>query len=322
MGSCELGSIDLNGALWLEEVIHSVHTVFANIHPYLAVALCIAVNSLLCAVAFCDMIVMISVFAFIMHFFINIDDSCDPSMFSKGWALFLFAHSQVTVILHATSIWLTVLLAQIRVYTIRRATSMPSEGLSISVTLLIALITFGVVLLINIPNFRAFEIIEMDAAALCAENSTMPEPQVIYNVIAPTEKCNLVRLSLWLNGILFKMCPCVMLTVSIVALLKIIREVSHRRKTLAQVMHKKRMPRDNTTPMLVAVLSIFLLTELPQGILHVGNAAFSRDTFYTPLLFSCVPSSVHKRFMADLEFADLERSHIRPSNMTTDMTRT
>lgn len=33
----------------------------------------------------------------------------------------------------------------------------------------------------------------MDAAALCAENSTMVEPQVIYNVIAPTEKCNLVR---------------------------------------------------------------------------------------------------------------------------------
>lgn len=40
------------------------------------------------------------------------------------------------------------------------------------------------------------------------------------------------------------------------------------------------MPRDHTTPMLVAVLSIFLFAELPQGVLHVFNAIFTKETFY------------------------------------------
>ncbi|VDL63340.1 unnamed protein product [Nippostrongylus brasiliensis] len=88
------------------------------------------------------------------------------------------------------------------------------------------------------------------------------------------------HVAFWTNGILFKVVPCTLLTISIIALLKIIRDVSHRRKSLAQVMNKKRMPRDHTTPMLVAVLSIFLIAELPQGMLHVCNAIYSNETFY------------------------------------------
>jgi hypothetical protein len=43
---------------------------------------------------------------------------------------------------------------------------------------------------------------------------------------------------------------------------------------------KKRVPKDHTTPMLVAVLSIFLLTELPQGVMLVLTGVFSQDTFH------------------------------------------
>uniref|UniRef100_A0A7I4YWI8 Transmembrane protein n=1 Tax=Haemonchus contortus TaxID=6289 RepID=A0A7I4YWI8_HAECO len=72
------------------------------------------------------------------------------------------------------------------------------------------------------------------------------------------------------------------------ALLKIIRDVSHRRKSLAQVMNKKRMPRDHTTPMLVAVLSIFLVAELPQGMLHVYiYSAWRSDGFVVFAQFCC-----------------------------------
>ncbi|VDL66105.1 unnamed protein product [Nippostrongylus brasiliensis] len=102
----------------------------------------------------------------------------------------------------------------------------------------------------------------------------------IFHVRASDEDCFLLKVAFWTNGILFKVVPCTLLTISIIALLKIIRDVSHRRKSLAQVMNKKRMPRDHTTPMLVAVLSIFLIAELPQGMLHVCNAIYSNETFY------------------------------------------
>ncbi|ETN78801.1 hypothetical protein NECAME_10135 [Necator americanus] len=264
MAMCEMGAIPLTDAEWLEDAVAALHGAYAHIHPYMAVAL------------------------------------CDPGDYDRTWAYFLFAHSQSTVILHATSIWLTVLLAQIRVYTIKRATAGPSEAITARATGGVALITLCVVALVNIPNFMTFEIVEIDAelwlpclknggvlddvtmtVAELATNSTQRSSfGKIFHVRASENDCELLKVAFWTNGILFKVVPCMLLTVSIIALLKIIKDVADRRKSLAQVMNKKRMPRDHTTPMLVAVLSIFLVAELPQGMLHVCNAIYSNETFY------------------------------------------
>lgn len=42
---------------------------------------------------------------------------------------------------------------------------------------------------------------------------------------------------------------------------------------------RKKVPKDHTTPMLTAILSIFLIAELPQGVLLVLNGIFSSDIF-------------------------------------------
>ncbi|VDM46502.1 unnamed protein product [Toxocara canis] len=67
-------------------------------------------------------------------------------------------------------------------------------------------------------------------------------------------------------------------------------------------MKRKKMPKDHTTPMLVAVLSIFLIAELPQGVMSVLTGIYSRETFhqkiYLPLgnlmdLLSLINSAVN-----------------------------
>ncbi|CAI4225072.1 unnamed protein product [Auanema sp. JU1783] len=308
MSACEMGTFNLTGAIWLAQTVSSLNELYSNIQPYVVVALCIAgtlmnlvtvivltrptmqspINCLLCAVALCDILVMSSVLIFVYHFMIAATQRCDFTDFSKSWAYFLFLHSQTTVIFHATSIWLTVLLAQIRVYTIKRATTGPTDMITIKSTFVVALITLLIVMLANIPNFLTFEIVEHSAEGYCDEedegltkySANATPADFMYQVKASDQDCGLLKAAFWTNGIVFKVVPCLLLTFSIIALLKIIRDVSTRRKSLAQVMNKKRLPSDHTTPMLVAVLSIFLLTELPQGILHVGNAIFSKATFY------------------------------------------
>lgn len=42
---------------------------------------------------------------------------------------------------------------------------------------------------------------------------------------------------------------------------------------------RRRVPKDHTTPMLAAVLLIFLLAELPQGLMLVLTGIFSSETF-------------------------------------------
>lgn len=49
---------------------------------------------------------------------------------------------------------------------------------------------------------------------------------------------------------------------------------------------KKKVPRDNTTPMLVAVLTIFLIAELPQGLMLVLTGIFSSETFHKKVISS------------------------------------
>jgi len=62
---------------------------------------------------------------------------------------------------------------------------------------------------------------------------------MVYTVRAHESDCMKLKLAFWSNGMIFKVIPCLLLTLSIVALLRIIAEVSHKRKNLAKVMKKK-----------------------------------------------------------------------------------
>ncbi|CAK5068389.1 unnamed protein product [Meloidogyne enterolobii] len=363
--ACEIGTLEMPPLEGLFTAVAAFQQNYGQIHPYLAVGLCIAgtimnlvtvlvltrpsmrspVNVLLCAVACCDILVEVSYLIFVLHFLLASADRCEPSDFSWCWAVFMMFHAHASVIFHAASIWMLVVMAQLRVLTIRRATKGPTTPLITErFTALIALLTTITMTIVNIPNFLTFEIMEEQASVIlpCWQPSTnylttvpsnyntgiegfinitspinntnkirrhrlkrfqreLPtligndhynnltkttQPPTIFNnepivyTVRPHESdCMNLKLAFWTNGILFKVIPCILLTFSIAALLRIIADVAHKRKNLAQVMRKK-VPKDHTTPMLAAILTIFLLAELPQGLLHVLNGIFSSESFH------------------------------------------
>ncbi|KAI6217756.1 Cholecystokinin receptor [Aphelenchoides fujianensis] len=314
---CEIGSIPLPNATWFIDAVAVFQQSYGQVHPFVATMLCAVgtfmnlatvivltrpsmvspVNVLLCAVAICDILVMTSNLVFVVHFHFVAEGRCEVRDFSYGWALFTIFHAHISVIFHATSIWLTVSLAQIRVLTIRRATSGPTTNISERFSIILSIVTLIVMVCVNLPNFMTFEVDEVPAEAYLsclqtesdgADDSLLPltNGSWVYAVRAHEKDCMKLKMAFWSNGMIFKVVPCLLLTVSIVALLKIIADVSNKRKNLAQVM-KKKVPKDHTTPMLVAVLSIFLLAELPQGILLVMSGIFSSEVFkkkiYLPL---------------------------------------
>lgn len=68
-----------------------------------------AVNTILCAIAFTDLIVEASNIPYLFH---ELSDQSDPaSYFSYGWAVYILFHAHCTVTAHTISIWLTCLLA-------------------------------------------------------------------------------------------------------------------------------------------------------------------------------------------------------------------
>uniref|UniRef100_A0A8R1TYW7 G_PROTEIN_RECEP_F1_2 domain-containing protein n=3 Tax=Onchocerca TaxID=6281 RepID=A0A8R1TYW7_ONCVO len=350
-GACEIGSVPFQNATWLFATLSNFHVTYGLIHPYIAVILCFAgtilnvmtvavltrpsmispVNVLLCSVAICDILVMASYLIFVTHFLINAANRCLHTDYSYPWTIFTLIHAHASVILHSTSIWLTVLLAQIRVLTIRRSTLHPSTTVTIRFTVLLSIATCIIMSLFNLPNFLTFKVVRtspelfLPCLVKYSKNSSLSlsidndkfdddysqqnleyvddsdDEYPVYMLVASQGNCMKLKLAFWSNGILFKVVPCFLLTVSIIVLVKVIADLSNQRRTLAQLM-KRKVPKDHTTPMLVAVLSIFLITELPQGVMNVLTGIFTGDTFhqkvYLPLgdfmdLLSLINSAVN-----------------------------
>uniref|UniRef100_A0A1I8BCK3 G_PROTEIN_RECEP_F1_2 domain-containing protein n=1 Tax=Meloidogyne hapla TaxID=6305 RepID=A0A1I8BCK3_MELHA len=110
--------------------------------------------------------------------------------------------------------------------------------------------------------------------------------------------CWLFKANLWLTGICFKVIPCLLLLILSASLLQRLRQAEKKRcqlllkqlgdspngrNSLDNLKQRqtniglKKMNADRTTGLLLAILCVFLLTELPQGIIAILNAIYTAD---------------------------------------------
>ncbi|VDM97160.1 unnamed protein product, partial [Onchocerca ochengi] len=157
-----------------------------------------------------------------------------------------------------------VLLAQIRVLTIRRSTLHPSTTVTIRFTVLLSIATCIIMSLFNLPNFLTFKVVRtspelfLPCLVKYSKNSSLSlsidndkfdddysqqnleyvddsdDEYPVYMLVASQGNCMKLKLAFWSNGILFKVVPCFLLTVSIIVLVKVIADLSNQRRTLAQ----------------------------------------------------------------------------------------
>ncbi|PAV76431.1 hypothetical protein WR25_11603 isoform B [Diploscapter pachys] len=280
------------------DTLEKFRQLYAPIHGYICVGLCLfgiitnivhvlvlsrpamrnsAVNSILTAVAVCDIGTMGSYLIYIMHFVIQRSrDPCSPP-YTYGWLQFLLWHVVLSITLHTTSLWLAVAMAFIRRMTLRVARLNRCPNYSPNYTL--SQFTFQV-------SQRLF----LTAEKVFANLKVAPAAQA--------NNCRLFKMNIWMIGIVFKVIPCILLfTLSIGLVMKIHDAERHRRK-LTNVnsnasyeynngqpplpgqpnpAKKKSYKPDRTTVMLVAILSVFLITELPQGFISILCAIYTSE---------------------------------------------
>lgn len=312
-GDCEEGSALLptafgramvSGLEWFDER-------YGLWHPYLSAIMCVGgtvlnfltvvvftrptminpVNTLLCAIAFCDVIVMLSYLIFVGHFLLLAPSRCEPTDYSYGWAVFTMVHAQLSVVFHSSSLWLTVALAHIRVVTVRRAAkATPCPWVTTRFAVVVSAFVLMAVSLINIPNALTFRIVSDTPAIFLFPCLIHTSPSPINETVAFVKvidgECALLRATFWSNGLAFKVIPCILLTVFICVLARLINQVRRRRReslgiSLCVQRHKGgNAGSDHTSSMLLAVLIIFLSTELPQGLLLTLSGILADPQFH------------------------------------------
>uniref|UniRef100_A0A914CMR3 G-protein coupled receptors family 1 profile domain-containing protein n=1 Tax=Acrobeloides nanus TaxID=290746 RepID=A0A914CMR3_9BILA len=174
-----------------------------------------AVNSIMTAVAFCDMGTMGSYLIYIWNFVIKKYPNTCSNNLTYLWMVFLFAHIFLSIVLHTTSLWLAVAMAFMRRMTLRVA-SLNSPWQKSNYAYRISCGVFAAVFILTIPTWYVHEIIVTPYKWATPENCSRDDSSEIanviytinYNSIAKANGCGLFKANLWMTGIIFKVIPC------------------------------------------------------------------------------------------------------------------
>ena len=179
-----------------------------------------------------------------------------------NWAIFIFFHAQFTQVFHTISILLTLTLAVWRYIAI----AYPQHNIrlcSMTRAIIAILIDFIVSIIFNIPGFLNIAIKEI---------SHEGEQFYIVGFSVLADSTDLKTFNFWIYSVVLKLLPCVALSVLSAMLIKELLIAGQRR---AAIMSKRDNGRsaeaerqaERVTRMLLAILILFLVSEVPQGIL-------------------------------------------------------
>ncbi|KAI6189847.1 G-PROTEIN-RECEP-F1-2 domain-containing protein [Aphelenchoides bicaudatus] len=229
---CQSAIFQLPNESRLYDVLNEVHSVYKPIHTYLSIVLC-AIGT---AIAACDNCVLFSNLIYTTHFTFIAFSNCHPRHWSYGWAIFLISHAHLSLISHTSSVWLSVMLALIRYLTLRNRGKISGIqiGAKHSYIAIASVIMF--VLVFNLPNFLTYKIVETPLRNTCE----ITDPTVINALayfpeisdLAMEWNCMIFRAAFWVSGVAFKMAPCILLTLLVWLLTRILNEVKENRMRL------------------------------------------------------------------------------------------
>ena len=284
--------------------LYQFSTEYANYHGYIAAIVCLwgivanlanivvltrknmlsSTNMILTWLAVADLLTMTSYFPVAFHFYILKDPALEfPTTVNRNWIRFMLFHINFTVVCHTIAIWLTITLATFR-YLFICYPAYSVELCSMRRAKAAILAVYVATTIACIPNYLLTSIVKKNRTDIVDSNRTY------YMFIDSALSATFVNtINYWIQAFLIKLIPCVLLTVLTCLLLLAMHRAKRRRMRLKSQGRKDESERaqehNRTTRMLLAIVALFLLSELPQGILTLCSI-FIADFFnevYWPL---------------------------------------
>lgn len=242
------------------------------------------VNQILTWLAVADIMTMVSYIPFALHFYCQFPQN-DSKLHERNnhfWMSFLVFHINITSTTHTISIWMCVTLAIVRFLHISNPTKTNMFRVRrINQTRLIIVIVYLSSAMILIPNYLSNELHE-----------AMIDNETVYFLedlkLGKSDTETTVLINVWLYAMSAKLIPCLLMSIFGSLLIYNIHVKVRQRRKVLQISGNnsaRLSEHSRTTKMLVAVIILFIVTELPQGVLIVCSACIENffDHVYQPL---------------------------------------
>nr|XP_011441138.2 sex peptide receptor isoform X2 [Crassostrea gigas] len=237
------------------------------------------VNLILTWLAVSDIITMLSYLPFAMHFYCiyPADANKSTEKNSEGWMLYMIFHINLAATTHTVSIWLCVMLAIVRYLHIRSPTKANSMRLQrIKQSRYGILFIYVSSALILVPNYMSNKLLP---DVLPDSNETI---YVLRDLnLGKNDTETMVLINVWIYAFTAKLVPCLLMLIFGSLLIYNIHVKIRQRRKILQISGASSLrlsEHSRTTKMLLAVIILFLLTELPQGVLIILSACV--ENFY------------------------------------------
>lgn len=290
----------------------TLHDSYLAIHGYLATGVCIfgvvvnvlnvivltrkkmvsPTNLLLTALAVSDGVTMTLYLPFVIHYYLVHGAEHSPQKNSLRATIFLQLYAWFSVVSHTTSIWITVALAIFRYIKIK-FTGAGINLCSMKRARIAVFIVYFVVPVVCLPNFFTTTIqryTEAEEAYFLSTNKTAEIWTLDFALESNSDRL-IYGLNFWLQAVVAKLFPCVILSIVSVLIIRRMRETDYRSRSLRLKAHLRRgsvareQKTNSTTLMLLVVVILFIVTEFPQGILNLlsGLLPYFVDEVYSQL---------------------------------------
>ncbi|VBB28027.1 unnamed protein product [Acanthocheilonema viteae] len=202
--------------------------------------------------------------------------------YSYGWVLLLKLHVILSTALHSISLYLLVFITYIRLCSMQTQRSRLLETkvaalISLSISLAIFALCIPTLLAHDIrpqennSNFIKSKTVHSTDLSISDSSSVSNKYNIGLSKMFIKNDCFLLKLNLWLTGIIMKVIPCILLLGLTYCLLIKLAKNRQKREALLRDRANDGTYKDRTTCMLLLMVSIFLSTELPQGIIAIFN---------------------------------------------------
>lgn len=269
--------LEVHGYASIIVCLFGIFTNIFNITVLMAKDMRTATNHLLTYLAVADILTMVPYIPYAINFYCPATSPMEsPWRYSYGWVVYMVIMIHLLATTHSISIWLAVTLAAFRFNQIR--SPCPRGPLAkerrIRQVKIATAVVYLTSIIVMIPNYVSNEIVllpNMNTSAFGIKELKLGTPQTELVIFT----------NMLTYAVLAKVLPCVLILIFSGSLLYNmgIKSTRRRQRLSTSRQHFK------TNRMLLAVLVMFIFTELPQGIFLILSATvpYFYDTVSYPL---------------------------------------